>query len=80
MTWASSGLVEAARSAPDRIFNAFPGAAVFWLAVLVLDVLTIIWIIQGHKRFLVKIAWILIIFFLPLLGLILYFFLGREKL
>ena len=52
-----------------------------WLSIviLVLDILTIIFVWSGRKRFLVKVVWTLVILFLPFVGLILYFLLGREK-
>lgn len=52
-----------------------------WLGILVLilDVLVIVFVLQSRKRFLVKLAWIAVVLFLPVLGLILYFLLGREK-
>jgi phospholipase D-like protein len=62
-----------------------PGASVgwvpswLWIVIVVLDILVIIFVVQSRKRFLVKVVWILVILLLPLLGLILYFLLGREK-
>lgn len=52
-----------------------------WLGILVLilDILVIVFVLQSRKRFLVKLVWIAVIVFLPILGLILYFLLGREK-
>ena len=55
------------------------GFSVLGLIVLVLDILVIVRVAGSHKAFLVKLVWILVILFLPILGLILYFFLGREK-
>lgn|GEM_PF-669529 len=52
-----------------------------WLGILilVLDILTIVFVVQSRKRFLVKVVWIVVILALPILGLLLYFLLGREK-
>ena len=52
-----------------------------WLSilVLVLDILTIVFVWSGRKRFLVKVAWTLVVLFLPIVGLVVYFLLGREK-
>ncbi|HLE48099.1 MAG TPA: PLDc N-terminal domain-containing protein [Candidatus Thermoplasmatota archaeon] len=55
------------------------GGSILGLVVLVLDILVIVSILKSHKALLVKVAWILVVVFLPILGLILYFFLGREK-
>lgn len=49
------------------------------LVVLILDILTIVFVVTGHKRFLVKVVWVIIVLALPFAGLILYFLLGREK-
>lgn len=49
------------------------------LLILVLDILVIVFVLKSRKRFLVKVVWIAVVIFLPILGLILYFFLGREK-
>jgi len=54
------------------------GIGVFGLVVLILDILVIVSILGSHKAFLVKLVWVLVVVFLPVLGLILYFFLGRE--
>lgn len=55
------------------------GGSILGLILLVLDILVIISILKSHKTLLVKVVWILVVLFLPFLGLILYFFLGREK-
>lgn len=48
------------------------------LLILLLDIYVILRVVGSHKAFLVKLAWIALIIFLPVLGLIVYFFLGRE--
>ena len=49
------------------------------LLILILDIIVIVSVWKSHKAFIPKIVWTLVILFLPILGLILYFFLGREK-
>ncbi|HTB35297.1 MAG TPA: PLDc N-terminal domain-containing protein [bacterium] len=48
------------------------------LVILVLDVLAIIQIAQARGRTMKKVLWILLILFLPVLGLILWYLLGRD--
>lgn len=53
--------------------------AIIGLLILVLDIVVIGSVVKSHNTLMVKLVWILVILFLPVLGLILYFFLGREK-
>jgi len=55
------------------------GLNVLGIIILVLDIIVIVSVAKSHKTLLVKVVWILVVLFLPILGLILYFFLGREK-
>jgi len=55
------------------------GISALSLIILILDIIVIVSIVGSHKTFLVKLVWVLVILFLPVLGLILYFFLGRER-
>ena len=48
------------------------------LAILILDVYFIIEIVKGSMDTGKKILWILIILFLPVLGALLYYLLGRK--
>jgi hypothetical protein len=48
------------------------------LLILVLDVLAILKIAQGKGRTVKKLLWILIILFLPVLGLLFWYLLGRD--
>ncbi|MEJ2699923.1 MAG: PLDc N-terminal domain-containing protein [Desulfuromonadales bacterium] len=50
------------------------------IALLVADVLVILKILQGPATTGKKVAWIFVIFFLPFLGLIIWFFLGTRSL
>ena len=46
---------------------------------LILFIIAAIEIITGGKPLINKVLWLLVIFLLPLLGLILYYLLGRGK-
>jgi len=48
------------------------------LLILVIDVLVIIDILKSNKDTEKKILWIIAVVFLPVLGPILYFFVGRR--
>lgn len=52
---------------------------IFALLILILDIVVIVSVWKSHKALIPKLVWTLVILFLPILGLILYFFLGREK-
>ncbi|MFZ5801606.1 MAG: PLDc N-terminal domain-containing protein [Candidatus Omnitrophota bacterium] len=49
------------------------------LIVLVLDIWAIVEVVKSSLTMGMKILWIVLILVLPVLGLILYFFLGRKK-
>ncbi len=52
----------------------------FGIVLLILDIWAIIDVITSHKTAGVKVLWILLILFLPLVGLIIYAILGHERL
>ncbi len=52
---------------------------IFGLIVFVLDVIAIIDCIKRNMDTNKKILWCLLIIFLPIIGMILYFLLGRSK-
>lgn len=52
---------------------------IFGLIVFVLDVIAIIDCVQRNMDTNKKILWCLLIIFLPIIGMILYFLLGRSK-
>lgn len=54
-----------------------PGYSVIGLIILVLEIMAIIEIVKSGKSTLEKLLWILLIIFAPVIGLILYYFLGR---
>jgi hypothetical protein len=49
------------------------------LIVLVLDIIAIVDAIKGSLTTSKKVLWIVVILILPLIGLVLYFLLGRRK-
>jgi hypothetical protein len=49
------------------------------LVILILDIIAAVEILTSSKPVLNKVLWLLVIFFLPLVGMILYFLLGRGK-
>jgi hypothetical protein len=49
------------------------------LVILVLDIVAIIDVIRSSMDTGKKILWIILIIVLPIIGLILYFFIGRKK-
>lgn len=53
--------------------------ALLGLAILVLDALAIIEIIRSRSKGAEKILWVLLIVFLPFVGLLLWWFLGRKQ-
>jgi len=49
------------------------------LVILVLDIAAIIDVIRSSMDTGKKVLWIILILVLPIIGLILYFFMGRKK-
>ena len=49
-----------------------------YLAVLVLDVIVVLDILKSNKDMKKKILWIVAVIFLPLLGPILYYLIGKK--
>jgi len=52
--------------------------SLLWLLILIADIFAIIQIVQSRKSSEKKALWIVLIVFLPFLGLILWYFLGRK--
>lgn len=48
------------------------------LVILILDVIAIVEVLKGNRAVLNKLLWILIILVLPILGMILYYVIGRK--
>lgn len=53
------------------------GQGIVGTIILVLDIIAIVMVLKGNKSVGMKLLWILIIILLPLIGMILYFLLGR---
>ena len=51
----------------------------FGLIILILDIWALINVFQSRVSGLAKLVWFLVILFLPLLGLIIWFFAGPRK-
>ena len=49
-----------------------------YLAIIVVDVIVVLDIIRGNKDGEKKILWIVAVIFLPVLGPILYYFMGKK--
>jgi Phospholipase_D-nuclease N-terminal len=50
----------------------------FWVVLLIVDVVAIYSILAGSKPAVEKLLWTVVIVLLPLIGLVLYFLLGRD--
>jgi hypothetical protein len=51
----------------------------FGLIILILDIIAIIDVLKSSMETGKKILWVVLILILPVIGLILYFLLGRKK-
>lgn len=49
------------------------------LIILIADIYAIIMILQSSATAMEKVIWVLVVFFLPLIGLIIWFFAGPGK-
>jgi hypothetical protein len=54
------------------------GYGIVGLIVLILDIIAIVSILTGGKSIGFKVLWILLVLLLPLIGMILYFLIGRS--
>ncbi len=54
-------------------------ARLFALLILIIDVIVIIDILKSNKDNEKKMLWIIAVVFLPILGPILYYFIGRKQ-
>ena len=52
---------------------------VLWILIVIFNVAAMMDVIRGPLSNMRKILWILLIFFLPLVGVILYFLMGRAE-
>lgn len=53
--------------------------AIIGIIILIADIWAIIQIVQSSATTGMKILWVLVILFLPLIGLLIWFFLGPKK-
>ena len=53
--------------------------SIIGFVILILDIFVIIEILKSSKDTVTKLLWILLILFFPLIGLLIYYFLGRGK-
>lgn len=53
--------------------------SILGLVVLVLDIIAIVSVLSGRSSVERKVLWVVIILLLPLIGMILYFLLGRRS-
>ena len=49
------------------------------LVVLVLDIIAIVDILKGNKSTGFKLLWILLVLIFPLIGMVLYFLIGKKQ-
>lgn len=59
-----------------QIYNST--SSILGIIVLILQIVVIVSVLLGHGSKGHKLLWTIVILFLPILGLILYFFLGRN--
>ncbi len=52
---------------------------IFGLIILILDIYAILMILQSSAKTIEKLIWALVVFLLPLLGLIIWYFAGPGK-
>lgn len=53
--------------------------SLFWLAVMVLDLVALVSLLKSSADTTTKILWVLLILFVPLIGMLLYFFVGPGR-
>jgi len=57
---------------------ASPFAGVFWIIHLVIFIWALLQILGSSMSFIQKLVWILVVWLLPLVGLIIYLLVGRK--
>jgi hypothetical protein len=55
------------------------GHPLLWLLVTVLDIIAIVSILKSGATTGLKIVWILVVIFLPVIGMIIYFLMGPGR-
>ena len=56
----------------------FYGGGLIGLIVLILDIIAIVEVLQSGRAVAEKLLWILLILLLPLIGVLIYFLIGRK--
>lgn len=56
----------------------FTSMSIFGLFVLVIDIVAIVGLLMGRSSHGHKILWVFLIFFMPCLGVLLYYLFGRR--
>jgi hypothetical protein len=54
------------------------GSALFAILVVILDVVAIVSVVSGHSSNERKVLWTVVILLLPVVGMVLYFLIGRS--
>lgn len=54
------------------------GTTLFALLVVILDIVAIVSVVNGHSSSERKVLWTVVILLLPVIGMVLYFLLGRS--
>ena len=62
---------------PDRLGNSW-GFGFCGLIILILDIIALVEIFGSNRDTTSKVLWCLLIFFFPILGIIIYYLFGRE--
>ena len=52
--------------------------SILYIAIIIIDVMVIMDVLKGNKDGEKKVLWIVAVIFLPLLGPLLYWFMGRK--
>jgi len=50
-----------------------------WLVIFILDIVAIVDILKSAKDTGYKVLWVLLVLILPLIGMVLYFLIGKKK-
>jgi len=53
-------------------------ARLLYFLVVIIDIIVVIDILKGNKDFEKKLLWIIVVIFLPVLGPILYYVIGKK--
>jgi hypothetical protein len=72
----SSG--NAAARGRDKGAAMYYGGGLIGLIILILDIIAIVEVLQSSRAVTEKLLWILLILLLPLIGVLIYFLIGRK--